>query len=81
MLFNRLVTLVFSVKEALFKALYRDIGYVFDFEAAGLVGLGEQVATLEVQSNLSSRWVKDSVVNVKYRWADALIYSFALHKE
>lgn len=78
--FNRLVTLVFSIKEALFKALYKDVGYIFGFECAAVIHLDENLASLEIQCDLSERWKKGSVVDVNYRWLGLSVYSLVLQK-
>ncbi len=78
--FNRLVTLVFSIKEALFKALYKDVGYIFGFECAAVIRLDENLARLEIQCDLSERWKKGSFVDVNYRWLGSNVYSLVLER-
>lgn len=74
--FNQLVTLVFSAKESLFKALHRDIGYVFGFDEAELVYLDDCSVKLRIKNDLSNRWVKGSIIEVSYKCVGSVIYSF-----
>lgn len=46
--FNLLLTLVFSAKESLFKALYPQVGCYFDFLDARIVALNSQECTFEL---------------------------------
>ena len=47
--FNLLLTLVFSAKESLFKALYPQVRCYFDFMDARIVGLDMQAQTFELE--------------------------------
>lgn len=46
------LTLAFSAKESLFKALYRHVGHYFDFSAAEITALGAQTLDLKLVSPL-----------------------------
>ncbi|MCT4701633.1 enterobactin synthase subunit EntD [Enterobacteriaceae bacterium H20N1] len=46
------LTLAFSAKESLFKALYRHVGYYFDFSAAEITAINAQTLELKLTSRL-----------------------------
>ncbi|WP_435947496.1 4'-phosphopantetheinyl transferase family protein [Dryocola sp. BD586] len=62
------LTLAFSAKESLFKALYRHVGHYFDFSAAEITAVSAQILELKLVSRLgpfaaeqsfSARWKSD----------------------
>lgn len=75
---GQFVTLVFSAKEAIFKAIYKEVGYIFGFEDVELVALDKAIAMFEIKKNLSSIWQKGSTIKVNYKKIDLMIYSLAL---
>ncbi|NJM32156.1 MAG: 4'-phosphopantetheinyl transferase superfamily protein [Limnobacter sp.] len=78
--FNTFLTIVFSAKEALFKAIYPEVGYVFGFEEAAVLRISKEVVTLEIQRDLSDVWLAKTQVNVLYKVKDSLVYSWAVLK-
>jgi len=70
---EQFLTLLFSAKEALFKALYPDVRYIFGFEAAGLVLLAKDCLILELQQDLAGRWAKGQQIEVHYHWQGDLV--------
>lgn len=62
------VTLVFSAKESIFKALYPSVGEFFGFEACELIGLDpiKQNLCFRLTQDLSSDWQAGGVLNVSY---------------
>jgi len=63
-----LVTLIFSAKESLFKALYPHVGNYFGFEAAKLLELHLEAGVLifELRSSLSSQIISGSRFSVYF---------------
>lgn len=66
--FPAALTLAFSAKESLFKALYRHVGQYFDFSAAEITAVNAQALELkllvrlgpfEAQQSFSARWNSD----------------------
>ena len=64
------LTLAFSAKESLFKALYRHVGQYFDFSAAEITAINAHTLDLqliarlgpfEAQQSFSARWDSDAV--------------------
>ncbi|ABC32174.1 Phosphopantetheinyl transferase component of siderophore synthetase [Hahella chejuensis KCTC 2396] len=45
----RMLTLIFSAKESLFKSLYSDVGYYFGFDAANMVSIDEREGSFQVE--------------------------------
>lgn len=64
------LTLIFSAKEAVFKAIYRDVGYIFGFEAVSLVAFSEQGLTFVLNQDLSALWPEGREIDVQYQWKD-----------
>ena len=73
--FGEFATLVYSAKEALFKALYRDIGSFFGFGQAALVYRDERMVSFELQSSLSKKWCKGRCIDVSTCVKDSHVYS------
>ncbi|NRD71984.1 4'-phosphopantetheinyl transferase superfamily protein [Shewanella sp. VB17] len=59
------LTIAFSMKEALFKALYPSVGEYFDFHAAELIdiNLANNHVSMRLLENLSTRFSKGKVFN------------------
>ena len=59
------LTIAFSMKEALFKALYPSVGEYFDFHAAELIGidLANNHVAIKLLENLSTHFSKGKVFN------------------
>jgi enterobactin synthetase component D len=68
--FAGLVTLIFSAKESLFKALYPHVGSYFGFEVAKLVELNFEAGSLifELRSNLSSKIILGSRFSAHFQF-------------
>ncbi len=73
--FNQFVTLIFSAKESIYKALFPSIGRFFGFDAVSLITLDYGCATFELQQTLSDHWLKGDKVNVKYTFNNKQIYT------
>ncbi len=75
------LTLAFSAKEALFKALFAQVGVFFGFEVAQLVRINPENVTLELQlvSDLSADLCRGRRFTLRYVHAgDAVITALAL---
>lgn len=71
--FEEFVTLVFSAKESIFKAIYPIVGFYFDFDAVRLLGLDKDLKTM-----------KFSIVNpdlVSQLHADFLEVKFSIEED
>ena len=62
------VTLVFSAKESIFKALYPSVGEYFGFEACELcaVDVAKKTLNFRLTGDLSDAWKKDTQLEVSY---------------
>ncbi|WP_068716461.1 4'-phosphopantetheinyl transferase family protein [Vibrio tritonius] len=69
------VTLVFSAKESIFKALYCDVGYFFGFEVVKLIQASKNTLTFELRSSLCEKWVFGTCVEVYFRINDKVIFT------
>jgi len=69
------VTLIFSAKESIFKALYPSVGEYFGFEACELIGLdlAKQSLCFRLTQDLSSYWQTGSILNVSYLSMDDML--------
>ncbi len=66
-------TLVFSIKEALYKALHPEVGHFFDHHAAQILSCDPTGSvTLELTQDLSSRWVEGRCIEGRF-------WSFSSH--
>ncbi|MFT5757023.1 MAG: enterobactin synthetase component D [Alteromonadaceae bacterium] len=65
--FNRFVTLVFSAKEAIYKALYPLVKHFFDFSAATLVSISKTKIQFVLQNNALPEIVDMAPIDVTYR--------------
>lgn len=74
------VTLLFSAKEALFKALYPDVRRVLDFDAARLCFVTAHAMALQLTSDWSNMWRAGSVLGVRYAIREALVYTAVLSR-
>jgi enterobactin synthetase component D len=75
------LTLAFSAKEALYKALFEQVGHFFGFEAAELVRISPNDRTLELQlvSDLTTRLRRGLRFTLRYtRTKDLVITALAL---
>ena len=69
------VTLVFSAKESIFKALYPSVGEYFGFEACELIELDpvKQSLCFRLIQDLSTYWQAESILNVSYLSMDDML--------
>lgn len=60
------LTIIFSAKESLYKALYPFANRFFDFSAARVSGFSETMLHLSLTENWSALWPKDTWIPVQY---------------
>jgi len=72
LVFNQALTLIFSAKESLFKALYPQVGYYFDFSAALLTNIDKKQQKVELMlcENLGSAYQANQSFQVRYVLSD-----------
>ena len=81
------LTLIFSAKEALFKALYPGVLTFFDFSAARLLTVcaGEQpgagLMRFQLETDLSTYWQQGDCIEVQYCLMPGLVQTLALVKQ
>jgi len=73
--FNYFVTLIFSAKEAIYKALYPSVGVFFGFEAVSLIELSDAVAVFELKKDLTERWKEGCIIRVNYVKTSLMVYT------
>lgn len=66
----RSLTLLFSAKEALYKALYPFACQYKDFHAAEIVACEAKVLVLRLTQDWCGEWCRGTCVKVRYRWLD-----------
>ncbi|WP_369087004.1 4'-phosphopantetheinyl transferase family protein [Vibrio fluvialis] len=66
--FHQGLTLVFSAKESLFKALYPKVRVFFGFESAQIISIDESTGrfTISLTHNLSSKYFKGWEISGRY---------------
>lgn len=75
---NAVLTLGFSAKESLYKALYPQCRRVMDFTAAELVGITEQHFELRLAHHWSERWRQGQLFRGRYFWRQHRLYTLVL---
>ncbi|WP_168734328.1 4'-phosphopantetheinyl transferase family protein [Pseudothauera nasutitermitis] len=73
----RSVTLLFSAKEALYKALYPLTGRFEDFHAAEFCGCEAGALVLRLTHDWTSCWRAGTRIRVRYAWLDRMVVSAA----
>ncbi|MEM8843882.1 MAG: 4'-phosphopantetheinyl transferase superfamily protein [Pseudomonadota bacterium] len=73
--FAEKVTIQFTIKEAIFKALYPLINKRFYYEAVRLISINESEASLKLMMDLSDDWKKDDELKVEYEINDDWVCS------
>jgi enterobactin synthetase component D / holo-[acyl-carrier protein] synthase len=73
--YESLLTIVFSAKEAVFKAIYHDVGYVFGFDKVKLIKVERSYLILEIGENLSESWVKGDRISIHYEIFGDLVFT------
>jgi len=65
---NTFLSVVFSVKESLFKAIYKDVGYYFGFDAAELIAINVDKNSLKLalKEDLSSSHSRGKIFNAAF---------------
>ena len=71
------VTVIFSAKEALFKALYPDVQRFFGFECAAVISYEEGRARLRLRKTLCERWPAGREIIVHHAVANQRVYALA----
>ncbi|TXH96949.1 MAG: 4'-phosphopantetheinyl transferase superfamily protein [Rheinheimera sp.] len=75
---NAVLTLGFSAKESLYKALYPQCRRVMDFSAAELVVITEQHFALRLTQPWSERWRQGGLFRGRYFWRQHRLYTLVL---
>lgn len=75
--YTRLVSLVFSAKESLYKALFPDVGRFFGFEDAAIVSIepDSRQFTLRLTTRLNQQHDAGQVYHGHYRWLGEQVVS------
>lgn len=78
--YNLLFTTIFSAKESIFKALYKEVGYYFDFDCVVLrhIKLKDKILVFEVDKDLSSEFQKRKVIYVKFYYISDKVLTIAI---
>jgi enterobactin synthetase component D len=71
------LTLLFSAKEALYKALYPQVREFFDFSAARAVAFDPRVLTLQLTQAWGAGWPRGRRVRVHYVFDEAKVFTVA----
>jgi len=66
--FNQALTLIFSAKESLFKAIFKEVGHYFDFKAAKVsaIDFSQQQLTLTLTQHLSESMVSGRIFTCQF---------------
>lgn len=75
---NTVLTLGFSAKESLYKALYPQCRRVMDFTAAEFVGVNDQQFVLRLTQPWSARWRQGELFRGRYFWRQHQLYTLVL---
>lgn len=70
-----LITLIFSAKESIFKAIYNDVGYIFGFDCVMLIELSQYDMLFALTVSLSPEWQIGDRVRVAYRIEGDHVYT------
>jgi enterobactin synthetase component D len=74
------LSVVFSAKESIFKALYPFVGKYFGFDKARLITFSETTLTYRVMHNLSKQVKVGLEVNVHYQLTGDLVFTQCLYE-
>lgn len=72
---RQVTTILFSAKEALYKALYPDVKTFFDFTAARLISASTNRLTFVLCDDWSDKWRKESLLTAGYACDREHVYS------
>ncbi|MFT6834032.1 MAG: enterobactin synthetase component D [Francisellaceae bacterium] len=73
---SRLFTLIFSAKESIFKALFEQVGYYFDFKAVELIdiSLDKELLTFKLKTNLGKYLTIGKLLQCQFKfYADCVL--------
>lgn len=78
--FELVVSLTFSAKETLFKAIHKDVGYYFGFEAARITQFSVSTRTLfmTLTEDLSPGLVKGREFTCQWDYLEGVLFTFLL---
>lgn len=74
------LSVIFSAKESIYKALYPFVKKYFGFDKARLIAFNETVLTFKIMHNLSKQVQTGLEVNVHYQLIDDLVFTQCLFK-
>jgi len=72
------LSVIFSAKESIYKALYPFVKKYFGFDKARLIALNETILTFEIMHNLSKQVQTGLEVNVHYQLINDLVFTQCL---
>lgn len=72
---NQLLTLIFSAKETLFKALWPITRRHVDFFSAELTSLDEQAVCLRLTQNWNKQWNTGTEILIPYAWVEKEVFT------
>ncbi|UTW45959.1 4'-phosphopantetheinyl transferase superfamily protein [bacterium SCSIO 12696] len=75
------LTLLFSAKESLFKALYPTVNKYFGFDKAQLLEVTENTFAIALTDNLNDRWCKSQIFSGCYLRGEGYVVTFLEIKE
>ncbi|MDP7591659.1 MAG: 4'-phosphopantetheinyl transferase superfamily protein, partial [Litorilituus sp.] len=89
--FNKALTLVFSAKESLFKALYPSVNRYFDFMDARVTAFKIRsktkghnnetlILTLILNTDLNTKFHKGKCFSISYQWVNKGVLTFLIDK-
>lgn len=76
--FEVYVSLVFSAKESVYKALFPDVGYVFEFHDIMVTNIDSKLITFALKKTLSPYWKAGFLIDVHYNIFQDSVYTCAL---
>ena len=81
--FDKAFTLVFSAKESLFKSLYPDVGYYFDFKAAAITSIShdQKMFQLILKQDLNQSLVSGMCFSGHYDFDDKTVLTLITIKK
>lgn len=80
--FNAAATLLFSLKESLYKALWPQLHQPMDFQQAVLetVDLSRQCATLRLTDHFSDRFTQGTTLQAEFLWREDSVITLLTHQ-
>ncbi|EOY4514624.1 4'-phosphopantetheinyl transferase [Vibrio vulnificus] len=75
---SRFFTLIYSCKESIFKALFKDVNKIFDFDSVSLVSLDENKAVFRLDKTLNLMWQKGELLVCYYKFVSSLVFTIIL---